>query len=33
VETHISHLRKKLGREIGARIVNLTGHGYKFEES
>jgi two-component system, OmpR family, response regulator VanR len=33
VETHISHLRKKLGREIGARIVNLTGHGYKFEET
>jgi len=33
VETHISHLRKKLGREIGSRIVNVTGHGYKFEES
>lgn len=33
VETHISHLRKKLGREIGSRIVNLTGHGYKFEDA
>lgn len=33
VETHISHLRKKLGREIGSRIVNVTGHGYKFEDS
>jgi two-component system response regulator VanR len=32
VETHVSHLRKKLGSELGARIVNLTGHGYKFEE-
>jgi len=33
VETHISHLRKKLGREIGSRIINSTGHGYKFEEA
>ncbi len=33
VETHISHLRKKLGREIGSRIINSTGHGYKFEDA
>lgn len=33
VETHISHLRKKLGRDVGSRIVNLTGHGYKFEDA
>lgn len=33
VETHISHLRKKLGRKIARQIVNVTGHGYKFEEN
>ncbi len=32
VETHISHLRKKLGPELAEKIVNVTGHGYKFEE-
>jgi DNA-binding response OmpR family regulator len=31
VEVHISHLRKKLGPRIARRIVNVTGHGYKFE--
>jgi len=31
VETHISSLRKKLGREFAARLVSVTGHGYKFE--
>jgi DNA-binding response OmpR family regulator len=33
VETHISHLRKKLGPKVGAQIVNLTGHGYKFDDN
>jgi two-component system response regulator VanR len=32
VEVHISHLRKKLGPKIAKHIVNMTGHGYKFEE-
>lgn len=32
VEAHISHLRKKLGPQIAKRIVNLTGHGYRFDE-
>lgn len=32
VETHISCLRRKLGPDIAKRIVNLTGHGYKFED-
>ncbi len=32
VEVHVSHLRKKLGPKLGKRIVNLVGHGYKFEE-
>jgi two-component system response regulator PrrA len=32
VEVHVSHLRKKLGSKIGKRIVNVLGHGYKFEE-
>ena len=31
VETHISSLRKKLGRKFAGRLVNVTGHGYKFE--
>lgn len=31
VETHISVLRKKLGPKLGARLKNVTGHGYKFE--
>jgi DNA-binding response OmpR family regulator len=32
VEVHVSHLRKKLGPSLGKRIVNVIGHGYKFEE-
>jgi DNA-binding response OmpR family regulator len=32
VEVHVSHLRKKLGTGLGRRIINLPGHGYKFEE-
>ncbi|MBI2384468.1 MAG: response regulator transcription factor [Elusimicrobia bacterium] len=31
VEVHIYHLRKKLGPRLAKRILNLTGHGYKFE--
>ncbi|HAT72559.1 MAG TPA: DNA-binding response regulator [Elusimicrobia bacterium] len=31
VETHISSLRKKLGKKMAARIQSVTGHGYKFE--
>ncbi len=31
VEVHISHLRKKLGPKAAKRIVNVLGHGYKFE--
>lgn len=31
VEVHVFHLRKKLGPKLGKRIVNLTGHGYKFD--
>jgi DNA-binding response OmpR family regulator len=31
VGVHVSSLRKKLGHEIGAHIVSVTGHGYKFE--
>ena len=31
VEVHVSHLRKKLGLKHAKRIVNVTGHGYKFE--
>lgn len=31
VEVHISHLRTKLGPRMAKRIINLTGHGYKFE--
>lgn len=32
VEVHVSHLRKKLGPRLGKRLVNVVGHGYKFEE-
>ena len=31
VGVHISSLRKKIGPEIGTRIISVTGHGYKFE--
>ncbi|HAH31435.1 MAG TPA: DNA-binding response regulator [Elusimicrobia bacterium] len=31
VETHIYSLRKKLGPKLAARLVSVTGHGYKFE--
>ncbi|MCX5789614.1 MAG: response regulator transcription factor [Elusimicrobia bacterium] len=31
VEVHVSHLRKKLGPALAKRIVNVPGHGYKFE--
>ena len=31
VEVHVSHLRKKLGPALGKRIVNVPGHGYKFD--
>jgi len=31
VETHISSLRKKLGPKLAARVLSVTGHGYKFE--
>lgn len=31
VEAHISRLRKKCGPEIAACLINVTGHGYKFE--
>ena len=31
VGVHVSSLRKKLGAAIGAHIVSVTGHGYKFE--
>ena len=31
VETHVSSLRKKLGSKLAARLVKVTGHGYKFE--
>ncbi len=31
VEVHISHLRKKLGAKAAQHIVNVLGHGYKFE--
>lgn len=32
VEVHVSHLRKKLGPKVAKHIVNVFGHGYKFEE-
>lgn len=31
VETHISSLRRKLGKKLAARLVNVIGYGYKFE--
>ena len=31
VEAHICSLRKKLGGKLASRLVNVTGHGYKFE--
>lgn len=31
VEVHISQLRRKLGRETAARLVTVTGYGYKLE--
>ena len=31
VEVHISHLRKKLGPRHARHIVNVPGHGYKFD--
>lgn len=31
VEVHISHLRTKLGRKLGSRIVSVLGHGYRFD--
>lgn len=33
VEVHVSHLRKKLGPRHARHIVNVPGHGYKFEPS
>lgn len=32
VEVHVSHLRRKLGAR-GRHIVNVIGHGYKFDET
>lgn len=32
VEVHVSHLRKKLGPKAAKHIINVPGHGYKFEE-
>lgn len=31
VEVHVSHLRKKLGPKHARYIVNVPGHGYKFD--
>ena len=31
VETHVSSLRKKLGAKLAARLLTVTGYGYKFE--
>lgn len=33
VEVHVSHLRKKLGPKHARYIVNVPGHGYKFDPS
>jgi DNA-binding response OmpR family regulator len=33
VEVHVYHLRKKLGPKLAKLIVNLPGHGYKFDAS
>lgn len=32
VEVHVSHLRRKLGAR-GRHVVNVLGHGYKFDEA
>jgi DNA-binding response OmpR family regulator len=32
VETHVSSLRRKLGKDLAAHVVNVPGHGYKFED-
>ena len=32
IETHIYTLRKKLGTDIGKKIVSIYGFGYRFEE-
>ncbi len=32
VEVHVSHLRKKLGTRHAKHVVNVPGHGYKFDE-
>lgn len=32
VEAHISRLRKKCGQWVAKKIVNVTGHGYKFDD-
>jgi DNA-binding response OmpR family regulator len=32
VEVHISQLRHKLGPEVAAKLVTVTGYGYKLEE-
>ena len=32
VEVHVYHLRKKLGPKASSRIVNVIGHGYKFDD-
>ena len=31
VGVHVSSLRKKLGAKLGAHLVSVTGHGYKFD--
>lgn len=31
VEVHVSQLRRKLGPQTAARLVTVTGYGYKFE--
>ncbi|HAF94787.1 MAG: hypothetical protein A2X34_10770 [Elusimicrobia bacterium GWC2_51_8] len=31
VETHVSSLRKKIGAKLAARILSVTGYGYRFE--
>jgi DNA-binding response OmpR family regulator len=31
VKVHVSSLRGKLGRELGRKIVNLPGLGYRFD--
>lgn len=33
VGVHVSHLRKKLGGRLARAIVNVIGHGYKFDAS